>query len=70
MTEIKIISGERFKKDYPLWLAGGINPDNVNEIIRKYKPELIDLSSGVEMSPGKKDPVKIKKLFQKIRKCV
>jgi len=58
------------KKDYPLWLAGGINLKNVDGIIRKYKPELIDLSSGVEMSPGEKDPVKIKKLFQKINNYV
>ena len=31
-----------------LWLAGGINPSNVEEIIEKYRPELIDIASGVE----------------------
>ena len=67
------IAGDRIlsiKKDYPLWLAGGINPENVGEIIRKYKPELIDLSSGVERSPGEKDPLKIKKLFREINNYV
>ena len=54
----------------PLWLAGGVNPDNVAEIIRKYRPELIDLSSGVESEPGKKDPEKIKRLFREIRRSV
>lgn len=50
-------------KDIPLNLAGGINPDNVNHILETYKPLMVDVSSGLEAKPGKKDPDKIKKFF-------
>ena len=46
-----------------LWLAGGINSENVYNIIQKSKPELIDISSGIENSPGIKDQEKIKQMF-------
>ena len=49
--------------DIPLWLAGGINPENVSEIVAKFSPELIDVSSGVENAPGIKDAEKMKALF-------
>ncbi|MFP4383849.1 MAG: bifunctional indole-3-glycerol phosphate synthase/phosphoribosylanthranilate isomerase [Spirochaetia bacterium] len=52
----------------PLWIAGGINHANVDEIIRNYKPELIDVSSGLELEPGKKDMIKMKKFFKEIRR--
>ena len=55
--------------DNPLWLAGGINPNNVEEIIAKWKPELIDLSSGVEQTPGEKDYKKLQHLFKNIDKA-
>lgn len=54
--------------DVPLWLAGGINPGNVSEIVAKFSPELIDVSSGVEEAPGIKDPQKLRELFKKIEK--
>jgi indole-3-glycerol phosphate synthase/phosphoribosylanthranilate isomerase len=50
----------------PLWLAGGIGPENVRDVITGFRPELIDSSSLLESSPGKKDRVKIKKLFEEI----
>ena len=49
------------------FLAGGINPDNVQEAIRKVCPDGVDLASGVEASPGKKDPDKIYRLVEKVR---
>lgn len=49
-----------------LYLAGGINPENVKEIIEKYRPLMIDASSGLESSPGKKDPGKIRSFFKEI----
>jgi indole-3-glycerol phosphate synthase/phosphoribosylanthranilate isomerase len=52
-----------------LWIAGGINHTNVEEIIRKYRPELIDASSGLESEPGKKDFRKMEKFFDSIRRC-
>ncbi len=50
----------------PLWLAGGISPENIAEIVHTLKPELIDVSSGVEESPGKKDHEKLKRLFEEL----
>ena len=47
-----------------LWLAGGLNPDNLEEILEKYKPELIDLASGAEESPGVKDHGKLARIFE------
>ena len=55
------------KNRRPLWLAGGINPDNVAEIIRSLSPELIDASSGLESAPGKKDHNILKSFFETIR---
>lgn len=47
----------------PLWLAGGINPDNVATICEKFHPELIDVSSGIEDAPGIKNHEKMRALF-------
>ena len=47
----------------PLWLAGGINPDNVATICEKFHPELIDISSGIEDAPGIKNHEKMRALF-------
>jgi indole-3-glycerol phosphate synthase/phosphoribosylanthranilate isomerase len=49
--------------DIPLWLAGGITPTNVAELVGKFVPELIDVSSGVEDAPGIKNSEKLKSLF-------
>ncbi|MEI7473158.1 MAG: phosphoribosylanthranilate isomerase [bacterium] len=50
--------------DFNIILAGGINPDNVNEAITTVKPFAVDISSGVEASKGKKDHKKIDLLFE------
>ena len=49
--------------ELPLWLAGGITPENVGAIVEKFHPELVDVSSGVEDGPGIKNPEKLKALF-------
>ena len=53
--------------DIPLWLAGGINPENVSELVSKFSPELIDVSSGIEDAPGMKNADKMRALFAKLR---
>ena len=50
----------------PLWLAGGIKPENVVDVINDELPELIDVSSGLENSVGKKDSVKLNEFFKQI----
>jgi indole-3-glycerol phosphate synthase/phosphoribosylanthranilate isomerase len=52
----------------PLWLAGGIGPANVGDVIELFSPELIDSSSALEESPGRKDAAKLRKFFEEIRK--
>jgi indole-3-glycerol phosphate synthase/phosphoribosylanthranilate isomerase len=54
------------KEKFPLWLAGGIGPENVKEIVKTYRPELIDASSSLEESPGVKSHKKINTFFQEI----
>ena len=49
--------------ELPLWLAGGINPENVGAIVEKFRPELVDVASGVEDAPGIKNAEKLKALF-------
>jgi phosphoribosylanthranilate isomerase len=51
----------------PVFLAGGINPDNVREAIRKVDPYGVDLATGVEESKGKRDPEKVKRLMWEVR---
>jgi indole-3-glycerol phosphate synthase/phosphoribosylanthranilate isomerase len=56
-------------ESHPLWMAGGIGPDNVGQIIDTYGPELIDSSSGLERSPGIKDRALMVRYFGEIRKA-
>jgi phosphoribosylanthranilate isomerase len=50
-----------------IWLAGGLNADNVGQAIRTVKPFAVDVSSGVEIRPGIKDAGMIKAFFKAVR---
>lgn len=51
---------------YPILIAGGLSPGNVKQVIEGCRPAGIDLSSGVEIEPGKKDLAKVASLFKAI----
>ena len=53
--------------DFPLFLAGGIDAENVEEAVRTMQPYAVDLSSSLEAEPGKKDFDKMERFFDTFR---
>jgi phosphoribosylanthranilate isomerase len=51
----------------PIVLAGGLNPGNVGEAIGLLRPAAVDVSGGVEQSPGVKDAAKISEFIRAVR---
>jgi phosphoribosylanthranilate isomerase len=64
IPEIKRMASQR---NIPLWIAGGITPENVEELVSKYPLDGIDLASGVETN-GAKDRDKIKALLRGVER--
>lgn len=51
----------------PWLLAGGLTPSNVERAILAARPSGVDVASGVESSPGRKDPVKVKTFIERAK---
>ena len=57
---------EKMKLSKPLILAGGLGVDNVAQAISQVRPFAVDVNSGIETSPGRKDPQLISKLMETV----
>ena len=58
---------EQMSRGINVIVAGGLNPANVSDAIRILKPWGVDVASGVEASPGKKDPEKVRDFVRAVR---
>ncbi len=59
---------QSFQPSIPWLLAGGLNPENIRTALSRLNPDGIDLSSGVEISPGNKNLESIDRLFLELSK--
>lgn len=58
---------EGFAPPLPWWLAGGIAPEGIREILERVSPDGLDVSSGVEDAPGEKNLERVRALVKAIR---
>ncbi len=58
----------KIKESHPLILSGGLNIDNIRAAIEIVSPHAVDINSGVESSPGKKDHDKVREIIKIVRK--
>ncbi len=63
--ELAVEAKRRF--NIPMILAGGLTPENVGEAVKKVRPYAVDISSGVEAEPGRKDHAKLKAFIRAVQ---
>jgi phosphoribosylanthranilate isomerase len=62
-----ILKVKEIASGVPLIVSGGLNPENVVTVIREVEPYAVDVSSGVEKSPGVKDWEKVKEFVRRAK---
>jgi phosphoribosylanthranilate isomerase len=58
----------KVKETHLLIIAGGLNTNNIREAIEVVSPHAVDINSGAESSPGRKDPEKVRKIVEIVRR--
>ena len=55
-------------REYPVVVSGGLTPNNVGGAVRELHPWAVDVCSGVEAEPGRKDPAKLRAFVEAVRR--
>jgi len=61
------VAVEMVRAGYRVIVAGGLTPENVGEVVRRVRPYGVDVSSGVEAEPGRKDAGKVRRFVEAVR---
>jgi phosphoribosylanthranilate isomerase len=56
-------------RQYPVVVSGGLTPDNVDGAVRELRPWAVDVCSGVEAEPGRKDHAKLRAFVAAVREA-
>jgi phosphoribosylanthranilate isomerase len=58
---------EAVSRGFPVILSGGLNPSNIMEAVSTVRPYGVDVNSGIEERPGKKDRILMKRFMENLR---
>ncbi|HEY3172584.1 MAG TPA: N-(5'-phosphoribosyl)anthranilate isomerase [Thermoanaerobaculia bacterium] len=62
-----VLEGRRWP--VPLFVSGGLRSENVGESIRRTRPDVVDVASGIESAPGAKDRGRMLRFFEAVRRA-